>query len=122
MWARAIEVMLGGWLAISPFIFRHGVAERMLWSNDLTCGLVIVTLALLSFWFPLRYLHVAITAPAVWLVIFGFMAGHPAPPASQNHILLGLLLFMFAIIPNEANMPPLSRKAAATGSSSRPPS
>jgi len=118
MWARAIEVMLGCWLAMSPFVFRHGSEERMLWINDLTCGLAIVTLALLSFWSPLRYMHLAILAPAFWLVFFGFIAGHPAPPASQNHILLGLLLLMFAIIPNEANSPPLSR-AAAPDSSSR---
>jgi hypothetical protein len=113
MWARAIEVMLGCWLAISPFIFRHSPAERMLWINDLTSGFVIVTLALLSLWLPLRYMHLAITVPACWLIIFGYMAGYPSPPASQNHIVLGLLLFMFAIIPNDANMPPRSRRAAA---------
>jgi hypothetical protein len=106
MWARVIEVMLGLWLVVSPFIFQHSAESRNLWVNDLTCGFATVTLALFSFWRPLRYAHLAIGGIAVWLIGFGFLAGHPAPPASQNQILVGLLLAMFAIIPNEANLPP----------------
>jgi hypothetical protein len=119
MWARVIEVMLGCWLAISPFIFGHPPGARTLWTNDLTCGFVIAILALLSFWFPLRYMHIAIVVPAIWLIIVGFLSGYPAPPASQNHILLGLLLLMFAIIPNEANLPPRPWRAIAGNSSDR---
>lgn len=33
---------------------------------------------------------------------------HPTPPALQNDIIVGWLLLMFAIIPNEANIPPRS--------------
>ncbi len=106
MWARVVEIMLGLWLVISPFVFGHAAADRSLWTNDLACGFAIVTLALLSFWHPLRYAHLGIGVVALWLIAFGYLAGHPAPPASQNHILLGLLLVMFAIIPNEANLPP----------------
>ena len=118
MWARAIEVMLGCWLALSPFIFRHDPAVRTLWINDLACGFVIVSFALLSFRFPLRYIHFGTALPACWLIIFGFLTGYPAPPASQNHILLGMLLLMFAVIPDEANLPPSSRRAAVGSSSS----
>jgi hypothetical protein len=108
MWARVIEVMLGLWLAISPFIFRHAAEDGELWINDLACAFAIVALALLSFWQPLRYAHLAIGVVALWLIVFGYIGGYPAPPASQNHILLGLLLVTFAIIPNEANLPPRS--------------
>lgn len=60
-------------------------------------------------WPPLRYAHVAIMVVALWLSGFGFWtSGHPAPPALQNDILVGLLLLMFAIIPNNANLPPLA--------------
>jgi hypothetical protein len=37
-----------------------------------------------------------------------FSAGHPAAPALQNELLTGLLLAMFAIIPNDAARPPCS--------------
>lgn len=30
MWARVVEVMLGCWLAVSPFVFRHSADERWL--------------------------------------------------------------------------------------------
>jgi hypothetical protein len=72
----------------------------------MTCGFAAVILVLLSFWRRLRYAHLAIGGTAIWLIVFGFLAGYPSPPASQNHILSGLLLAMFAIIPNDANLPP----------------
>lgn len=107
MWARVIEIMLGCWLAVSPFVFRHAADEKVLWLNDLFSALAVIMLALISFWRPLRYAHVAIVVVALWLIGFGFWAsGYPAPPALQNDILVGLLLLMFAIIPNEANLPP----------------
>lgn len=107
MWARVIEVMLGCWLGVSPFIFRHAADEKGLWLNDLFSAFAVIMLALVSFWPPLRYAHLAIVLVALWLIGFGFLAsGYPAPPTLQNDILVGLLLLMFAIIPNEANLPP----------------
>lgn len=107
MWGRVVEVMLGCWLAASPFIFRHAAEERRLWANDLCCAFAVVTLALLSFWPPLRQAHIAIAGIALWLIGFSYLtSSHPAPPALQNDLLVGLLLPIFAIIPNEANLPP----------------
>lgn len=107
MWARVIEIMLGCWLAVSPFVFRHAADEKVLWLNDLFSALAVIILALISFWPPLRYAHVAIVLVALWLIGVGFWASSaPAPPALQNDILVGLLLLMFAIIPNQANLPP----------------
>jgi len=107
MWARVIEVMLGCWLALSPFIFRHAAEDRMLWFNDLSSATIVILLALISFWPPLRYAHLGSFLVALWLIAFGFLASsYPAPPALQNDIGVGLLLLMFAIIPNEATQPP----------------
>jgi hypothetical protein len=109
MWARVIEVMLGCWLAMSPFIFRHNAEDRILWVNDLSSAIVVTAFALVSFWSPLRFAHFANLVVALWLIAFGFWAfPYPTPPALQNDILVGFLLLMFAIIPNEASQPPLS--------------
>jgi hypothetical protein len=114
MWARVVEVMLGFWLVISPFIFGHYPADRALWMNDLICGSAVVLLAFLSFWFLpflrfVRYAHVLILGVALWLIGFGyFRGGYPASPGYQNDIFLGLILLLPAIIPNQASQPPPS--------------
>jgi hypothetical protein len=107
MWARVIEVMLGCWLAVSPYIFRHSADDMRLWLNDLFSATAVIVLALASFWSPLRFAHVANIAMALWLIAFGFwVSPYPTPPALQNDIVVGLLLLMFAIVPNEASRPP----------------
>ena len=107
MWARVVEIMLGCWLAMSPFIFRHAAEATMFWANDLTCALIVVTLATLSFWEPARKSHLGILVIALWLVGYGYFgAPYPTPGALQNDILVGLLLLMLAIIPSEASLPP----------------
>lgn len=114
MWARVVEVMLGFWLIISPFLFGHYPSDRPLWMNDLICGSAVVLLAFLSFWsLPfcrfLRYAHVLILGIAFWLIGFGYFGGgYPASAGYQNDIFLGLTLLLLAIIPNEASQPPPS--------------
>ncbi len=106
MWARIIEVALGCWLAMSAFIFRHAAEERALWFNDLLSATAVIILALLSFWRPLQFAHLANGVVGLWLIVFGFWAiPYPTPPALQNDIVVGLLLVMFAIVPNKASLP-----------------
>lgn len=107
MWSRVVEIMLGHWLLISPFIFRHPVQETAWWINDMACGVTVIVLGLLSFWRPTRNAHLLMLPIGCWLILVGFLwSAHPAPPALQNDVLLGLLLLMFAIIPNQASLPP----------------
>ncbi|MEZ6132953.1 MAG: SPW repeat protein [Planctomycetaceae bacterium] len=107
MWSRVVEVMLGVWLALSPFIFRHPGSEQGLWLNDLLCALAVITAATLSFWRPTGYAHLLQLVIAVWLIGFGYFAApHPTPAALQNNIIVGLMLLMFGIIPNDASHPP----------------
>ena len=116
MWARVIEVMLGCWLAISPFIFRHAPEDRVLWINDLLSATAVIVLALISFWSPLRFAHVALLVIGLWLIAFGLWASpYPAPPALQNDIVVGILLMMFAILPNQASLPPRPWRNALRG-------
>lgn len=112
MWARTAEIMLGCWLLLSPFIFRHPAEATAWWINDLACGTIVILLALLSFWaFPIwrtvRRAHLGILAVALWMIAFAFaLADYPPAPALQNDIVLALLLLMLALVPNEAELPP----------------
>lgn len=107
MWARVVEIMLGCWLILSPFIFRHPADQSTLWVNDLTCGFAVIVIALISFWHRLEKIHFVILGIAIWLIVFGrFVGGHSDLPALQNDLVVGILLLMFAIIPNESSRPP----------------
>jgi hypothetical protein len=128
MWARIVECMIGCWLLMSPFIFRHQPGETAMWANDLTVGAVLVVLSLASYWRPTEWAHWLLIPVGVWLVGFGRL-GHvpPLEPALQNEIVVGLLLLMFAIVPNDASRPPRAwrqspgeRRGAADSADVRP--
>ncbi len=98
MWARVVEIMLGFWLLASPFIFRGGIL-----ASDLLYGLLVIVFSFLSYWNRTRWAHFLTLFVALWLIILGYTAGHPAPASAQNQIIVGLLVGMFAIIPNRTN-------------------
>ncbi|QEG36906.1 SPW repeat protein [Bythopirellula goksoyri] len=107
MWARVVECMLGCWLLMSPFIFGHASDTFVLWSNDLLIGGLVIVLALASYWSPTAWAHWMLIFVGIWLIGFGRLGSTPPlPGAQQNQIILGLLLTMFAIIPNHASHPP----------------
>jgi hypothetical protein len=107
VWPRVIELMLGCWLVLSPFIFRHDFAETMFWWNDMCSGALVVTFSLTSFARRFHYAHFGTLIIALWLIGFAYLtAGHPAPAAQQNELATGLLLLMFAIVPSEVTLPP----------------
>lgn len=108
MWARVVELMLGAWLVISPFVFRGTPGVDDYFVNDLICGSLAGLFALLSFWRPTRRAHLATLALGAWLALFGyFSADRPGPPAAQNDLVIGLLLIVFAVVPTEASRPPI---------------
>src|SRR5690606_33035690 len=89
MWSRVVEIMLGCWLMISPFIFAHDSAKPALWINDFSCGSAVILFALLSYWRPTRHAHLLTLAVGGWLIGFRYWVGFgSAPPAPQNHVIL----------------------------------
>lgn len=106
MWSRVIEFMLACWLAVSPFVFQHADDALVLWTSDFAVATLVATLALISYWRPTRYAHLLIIPPALWLIGFGRFGPPPLLPGMQNDIVVGLLLLMFAIVPNRATLPP----------------
>ena len=108
MWSRVVEIMLGCWLAVSPFVFRHAADETQFWINDFSCATAVMTLAMLSCWKPTRHAHVGIVLVGIWMIVFAYQNfPEPAPPALQNSALIGFLLIMFGVIPNDAAFPPV---------------
>jgi hypothetical protein len=103
MWSRVVEIMLGCWLLMSPFLFTHPTDATALWVNDLVCGTAVILFGVFSYWGPTRQAHLLSLAVGTWLIAFAYREGFGEPSAaSQNHVILGLLLLMFAIIPNDA--------------------
>lgn len=111
MWARVIEVMIAIWLILSPFIFRYPSQETFLWMNDFICAFSVALCALLSFWHPLRKIHLVTLAIAFYLWALGYIDfPEKASIASQNSAVIGLLLLMLAIVPSHAEQPSYSWK------------
>jgi hypothetical protein len=107
MWSRVVEIMLGCWLLVSPFIFGHPESQTAWWVNDLACGTAAIAFGLLSFWKPTELAHLLTIAVGLWLIGFAYShLGETPAPAVQNQVLIGWLLLMFAIVPNYASRPP----------------
>ena len=106
MWARTAEAALACWLAVSPFIFQHAADDTYLWANDFISAFLVFLFAVMSWWPPTRHAHVLNLAMGCWLAGAPFVfSPHPPPPAFQNHVMVGLILLIFAIVPNDAELP-----------------
>lgn len=109
MWSRVVEVMFGVWLVISPFLFSHPPSIPSWWINDLLTGFLVILSGLFSYWRPTRFAHLLTIVVACWLVGFAFFHGFGGPEAAtQNQLIIGLMLLMFASVPNHASSPPRS--------------
>lgn len=107
MWPRVIEIMLGLWLMLSPFIFHYASHISMAWISDLVCGFLIIAFGMISYVRTFRWVHFLTIFLAIYLIIFGYLKlFYVFQPAAQNHILVGLLLLLFAILPNHVNSTP----------------
>jgi hypothetical protein len=116
MWARVIEAMLGCWLAMSPFVFRLPGSETTLWTLNLVGAVVVILLSLLSYWQPTQYAHLVTLFVALFFIAFGRLAESEPSPPLQNLIFVGLLLLMFAMVPNHASQPPRGWREVAEAS------
>ncbi|HVL69785.1 MAG TPA: hypothetical protein VM364_21180 [Vicinamibacterales bacterium] len=107
MWPRVVEVMLGAWLLVSPFVFRGTPQVEAYVLPTVGAGVAIVAASLLSFWHRAAHARFVTLAASLWLMLHGyFSAVRPGPPPAQNELTVGMLLLLFAILPNETNQPP----------------
>jgi hypothetical protein len=109
MWARIAEILLACWLAISPFILHDTSEGAISWAHPIICAFLIALFALLSFWNPLKKIHLLSLGIAFWLWGLGYST-FPliASPSLENSVAVGFLLFMLAIVPSQAFLPTFS--------------
>ena len=83
MWPRVAESMLGLWLVLSPFIFRGTESAEAFAAADLTAGVGVVLLSLLSFWRRAEWAHLGTGVLALGLGTYAYLAWErPGPPDS----------------------------------------
>ncbi len=109
MWVRAVEFMLGCWLALSPFILRYPPEETFLWVNDFSCAFLIMVFSLISFYPPLNKMHIFNLGVAFWLWGLGYVKFPEIPlPPQENYVDIGLLILMLSLVPTHSHLPPRS--------------
>lgn len=109
MWARHMELALGLWLVLGPWIFRLEGPGASGWWNHVVCGTLVSVLALLACWPPARRAHLLQLPVAAWLMGSAWWVTWHAPhelPAQQDLLVVGFLLAMLAIVPGQASRPP----------------
>lgn len=122
MWSRVVEVMLGCWLLVSPFVFRMSEDDVLLWGVYLTAALFVICAGLASYVRTLQYAHLMTLLSACLMILFSVIENgmstatsvdQPIAPSLQNLVVVGLLLLMLGLIPNSASRPPASWENSA---------
>ncbi len=117
MWPRVVEVMLGAWLLVTPFIFRATPEVDAYTASAFAAGAIAAVASLASCWDPLRHARFLTLGVSFWLMLHGyFSAARPGPPAAQNELVVGSILLLFAILPNEINAKPRPWRETGQGS------
>ncbi|MDQ6619705.1 MAG: NAD-dependent epimerase/dehydratase family protein, partial [Pseudomonadota bacterium] len=120
LWVHFLNVMLGAWLATSPFVFGsfhqdsfseavlRVTSERGLWEpalrstltawSDLGSGLLIVIFSLLSLSQRFAWAQWANTAVGIWLLFAPLVFWSPSAAIYANDTLIGALVITFAIL------------------------
>jgi hypothetical protein len=95
--ARYGNVVLGVWLFISAFLWRHGQAQ---FTNTWIMGIIVTAVALISMSVPnFRYLN---TIAGAWLVISGFALHRVTAGTTWNNVIVGILVFVVSLVPSIA--------------------
>lgn len=107
MWPRVSEILIGCWLAASPWIFGYGSSSNGPVLTTFACAALTVLLAAASYFPRMERAHLGEIPVAAWLIAVAFLQADPPPaPSYQNFVCVGLLMLLFAIIPSRASQPP----------------
>lgn len=103
MWARWIEILLAGWILTSPFVLGLPVQDEFLFGSVLCIsGLLVLVGAGASLLQPSRRFHLLSLIPGLILPATAYTMPHPVQTICISMVSTGLLLLVFAIVPNRA--------------------
>lgn len=103
-YVRGMNVVLGGWLAISAFCWPHSHQQ---FTNAWCLGLLISAVSIVSFWVPsARYAN---TVLAVWLFSSSWVLQRLTEWTLWNHVVVAIAVFIASLIPSA----PLSYRSAS---------
>jgi hypothetical protein len=88
--ASFAELILGVWLLLSAFAWRHSPLSM---TNTWILGLIIVFLSEMR----TRY---ATTAAAVWLFFSTLATAHHSSATLWNNLIVAVLVFLISLVPN----------------------
>lgn len=92
--ARTVNVILGVWLFISAFLWRHSAVQM---NNTWIMGVLCVVFALIAMRVEgARYLN---TALSVWLFISAFVLPEVSRATVWNNALVAIAIFIVSLIP-----------------------
>jgi hypothetical protein len=93
LWARASNLLLGGWLLVSAFAWQHSLAQR---TDDIVVGYLCFLAALAATRIPsARHVNSLI---AVWLLLSTFALPHAHVETVVNGALVALAMFLLSLV------------------------
>ncbi|MBI3909869.1 MAG: SPW repeat protein [Armatimonadetes bacterium] len=111
-WASWINVVLGVWMIISPFVLRFAASSAALDWNSITFGILIViaSLAAISSLSPgPSWLNVVF---GIWLITAPFILGFGAiTAATTNSVVVGIVVGVLALAAVLAKSPAARERA-----------
>jgi hypothetical protein len=94
--ARISNIVLGGWLFVSAFLWTHTPTDRV---SSWVVGLAIVAFAVIATTIPAaRWVNRAL---AVWVFISAFALPHLHAGTRWNEVIVALFVFVLTIVPPE---------------------
>lgn len=96
MVARWINLILGAWLIVAPWILSYNYAAAR--QNDLWVGILVIIAAIVAmFWGFARFAN---TALGIWLIIAPFVLGYGAVNAATfNDVIVGAVIVALSFVP-----------------------
>ena len=92
LWQDWVNLVLGAWLLISPFLGVGATNEAAIW-NAYIAGVLIMVFAWAALARPQRWEEWLNLAVGAWLIVSPFVLGYAyLGGATWNHIIVGLLV------------------------------
>ena len=97
--ARYVNILLGIWLFISAFVWRHSSAQ---FTNTWIMGVITVLVGFAALGAPaVRYVN---TIVGIWLVISGLAMPAASAGTRWNNVLVGIAIFLVSLVGSRSDL------------------